>query len=185
MSKYERDGGYLNQTDTKLFVLFLLDELSYPLTEQVLTEIIAADGQVGRFDFASCLSELVEQGHVQALQLEGETYYVIEHTGHLVATELQNQLMDSIRERSRRTALRILSLHKMGAVPQVEIAPREDGRLSVTCRISAAGGKMMESTVSVSTAREAEQIKRRFLERPEETYRGILAILTGKVDYYM
>ena len=37
MSKYERDGGYLNQTDTKLFVLFLLDELSYPLTEQVLT----------------------------------------------------------------------------------------------------------------------------------------------------
>ncbi|MBP3436683.1 MAG: DUF4364 family protein [Clostridia bacterium] len=179
------DGGMTDKTEMKIFILFLMDELNYPLDYTSLSFIIGESGYVGRFDFTACFSELIEQGHIVSFENKKKTYYTVSDMGHMVATELQSSLLDSIRERSRASALRLLSLHKKGAKCRCQIKRRKDGIYEVHCRIEDKNGVLTDTTVTTSTESEAAQIKAHFKEKPEEVCRGVLAVLTGKVDYYM
>ena len=55
-----RRGVLKNNTDVKIFILFLLNALRYPITQDELTDILVADGFVGEYDVAACFSELCD-----------------------------------------------------------------------------------------------------------------------------
>lgn len=183
--KEQYDGGMSDKTEIKIFILFLLDEINYPLDYRLVHDIVSESGYVGRFDFAECFSELTELGHITTFEEEGTTYYLISPLGHMVATELQGTLLDSIRERSRTVAMRLLSLHKRGASCECRVEKRKDGKFEVRCIILEKGAVLMDTVMAVPTQSEAEQIKRHFEEKPEDVCRGVLSVLTGKIDYYM
>ena len=186
MSRREiRDGDMSDRIDIKVFILFLLDELRYPLNETVIAEMVHEHGYVGRFDFAECFSELTERGHVTEIEEEGEKQYVISPLGHSVASELQGSLHEQMREKSRISALKRLSLYRRGAKTQVTVNKESAGRYLVTCRVEDKDGVMMDATVAVSTMAEVERIKKHFGEQPEEVCRGLITLLTGQIAYYM
>ena len=91
-----RDGDMSDRIDIKVFILFLLDELRYPLNETVIAEMVHEHGYVGRFDFAECFSELCEHGHVVSDDVDGVSYYVISNTGKSVVAELFNQFRQEL-----------------------------------------------------------------------------------------
>lgn len=185
MRKKKYDGEINDKIDIKIFILFLLDELRYPLGETLIREIVSENGVIGRFDFAECFSELVELGHIIAYDDGKETLYVVSPLGHTVAAELQGSLHDSIREKSRASAMKHLSLHLRGATTEHAVEKTEDGTYLVRCAIKDAQGMMMNTTVTVTNESEANAIVSHFEEQPEEVCRGILAVLSGKIAYYM
>ena len=185
MYKQKYDGEMSDKIDIKVFILFLLDELHYPLGESMIREIVSENGVVGRFDFAECFSELVEKGHVTAHNDGNETLYVVSPLGHMVASELQGTLHDSIREKSRLSAIKRLSLHLRGAKTATSVEKTEDGTYLVHCEIKDARGVMMNTAVTVPTESEANGIVAHFSAHPEEVCRGVLSVLTGKIAYYM
>ena len=186
MYKRRYDGEMNDKIDIKVFILFLLDELRYPMGESMIREIVSENGVVGRFDFAECFSELVEKGHILAYEEEGkETLYVVSPLGHMVASELQGTLHDSIREKSRTSAMKRLSLHLRGASTSTSVEKTADGAFLVHCEIRDAQGVMMNTAVTVPTESEANAIIAHFSAQPEEVCRGVLAVLTGKIAYYM
>jgi hypothetical protein len=185
MYKKKYDGEMNDKIDIKVFILFLLDELRYPMSESVIREIVSENGVVGRFDFAECFSELVEQGHIIAYEDGGDTLYVVSPLGQMVASELQGTLHDSIREKSRASAMKRLSLHLRGAKARARVEKNAEGGYLVHCEITDQKGIMMQSAVTVPTESEANTIVSHFEEHPEEVCRGVLAVLTGKVAYYM
>ena len=185
MLKKKYDGEMDDKIDIKVFILFLLDELKYPLSESVIHEIISENGVVGRFDFAECFSELVEKGHILAYDDDGTRVYVVSPLGHMVASELQGTLHDSIREKSRASAMKRLSLHLRGASVNTSVEKTATGGYLVKCEIKDAEGVMMNTTLTVPTESEANAIVTHFNEQPEEVCRGMLAVLTGKIAYYM
>ena len=170
--------------DIKVFILFLLDELRYPLNETVIAEMVHEHGYVGRFDFAECFSELKERGHVEEFEEDGEKQYVISPLGHSVAAELQGTLHEQMREKSRISALKRLSLYRRGAKTQVTVNRESEGRYLVRCQVEDRDGVVMDATVCVSTMAEVERIKRHFSEQPEEVCRGLVTRLTGHIAYY-
>ncbi len=174
-----------NKTDVKIFILFLLDNLNYPLDFSTIDRIIGETGFVRPFDFAECFSELTEMGQVLEDTVEGETVYQISGVGRMVANELQSELLDTIRRESATAAARILSLHRRGASVSTDITEREDGKLEVTLSITDRDGILLKTSCTTSSRRTAEQIVRNFTERPEQAYRGILSVLTGEVDYLL
>ncbi len=178
------DGDMSDRIDIKIFILFLLDEMQYPLSESIISEIVHENGYVGRFDFAECFSELTERGHINVIEGEEKTYLISE-LGHSVAAELQGAIHDYIREKSRVSALKRLSLHKRGATTQVTAEKLENGRYAVRCLISDKNGVLMDTTVTVANAGEVERIKKHFSAQPEEVCRGVLSVLTGQIAYYM
>ena len=185
MYKKKYDGEMNDKIDIKVFILFLLDELRYPMSESMIREIVSENGVVGRFDFAECFSELVEKGHVTAYEDAGEVLYVVSPLGHMVASELQGTLHDSIREKSRTSAMKRLSLHLRGARTATAVEKTEDGAYLVKCEIKDAQGVMMNTAVTVPTESEAYAIVAHFSDHPEEVCRGVLSVLTGKIAYYM
>ena len=180
-----RDGDMSDRIDIKVFILFLLDELRYPLGETVIAEMVHEHGYVGRFDFAECFSELTERGHITEIEDEGEKQYVISPLGHSVASELQGTLHEYIREKSRISALKRLSLYRRGAKTDVTVTKEAEGKYLVRCVIRDKDGLMMDTTMSVPSVEEAERIKKHFNEQPEEVCRGVLTVLTGQIAYYM
>ena len=151
----------------------------------MIREIVSENGVVGRFDFAECFSELVEKGHITAYEDGKETLYVVSPLGHMVASELQGTLHDSIREKSRKSAMKRLSLHLRGASTSTSVEKTADGAFLVRCEIKDAQGVMMNTAVTVPTESEANAIVAHFSAQPEEVCRGILSVLSGKIAYYM
>lgn len=179
-----RDGDMSDRIDIKVFILFVLDELRYPLSETIISEMVYEHGYVGRFDFAECFSELTERGHITMIDGE-EKQYVISPLGHSVASELQGTLHEYIREKSRISALKRLSLYRRGAKTNVTVTETEGGKYLVRCEIHDKDGLLMDTTLSVPSVKEAERIKQHFSEQPEEVCRGVLSVLTGQIAYYL
>lgn len=173
------------KTDVKIFILFLLDNIGYPLDEETLSEIILENGYVGYFDFAECFSELTDEGHIVSADALGKSYYAISDLGHAIASELQGGILAPIREKSLRSALRILSFKKKNATLHSDVYETDEKKFCVRCRICESGRDALDVSLTLDTKEKAEQVKRNFLENPEEVYRGIMAVLSGQIDYYL
>ena len=77
------------------------------------------------------------------------------------------------------TALeRILTLVRRQRENQVEIKEVEDG-WKVTLTITDIGSDLLSLTIFMPTRKECEAIRRRFLNDPMLTYKGVFALLTG------
>ncbi len=179
------DGAMGNKTDIKIFILFLLNEINYPLDYTSIVDVISENGYVGSFDFAEAFSELCEKGHIEVKETNGERLYSIASTGRMVAEELQGELLESIREKSRKGAMRLVSLLRRGAKVRSEILPRQDGKYLFVAEMTETEGTILKNEIVVSTLRAAEHLKERFDRNPEAIYRGILSVLTGEMEYLL
>lgn len=181
----KRRGVLKNNTDVKIFILFLLNTLRYPITQDELTDIMVADGFVGEYDVAVCFSELCEMGHIYQATVDGRVTYMISPTGIEASAGLEDSLLSVIRTRSLQTATRYLSLRRRGADVQADVAVREDGRYTVSCCVSDKTGEIASFSLTIASKDEAERIRRHFIESPEAVVRGITATATGEIAYLL
>ena len=181
----KRRGVLKNNTDVKIFILFLLNTLRYPITQEELTDIMVADGFVGEYDVAVCFSELCDMGHIYHATVDGQVTYMISPTGIEASAGLEDSLLSVIRTRSLQTATRYLSLRRRGADVQAEVEMREDGRYTVSCRASDKTGEIASFSLTIASRDEAEKIRRHFIESPEAVVRGITATATGEIAYLL
>ena len=169
--------------DIKIFLLFLLDNIRYPIEYTTIMDIIAeAIGDIS-LDYDQCLGELVDMGHLLFDEVDSEKYYMISDSGRRVAAELYDSLDKEFRERSLRSAIKHISLSKSGAHIRAYIEPTESGRHRVTLEAYDTYGEAMRTTLGVNSLAEAEQIKHNFEAKPDGVYRGILFSATGKIEY--
>ncbi len=179
----QRHDGMSDPTDIKIFILFLLDSIDYPLDYSTVHDIIVQNGYVSRFDFAECFSQLREQGHILEDEKDGKVYYAISPTGKMVASELQSNLLQSIREKSLKSALRLLSFRKRNATCKSEVRERADHRYTLHCEISDPEGELLRVDLCVSSRLQAERMEKKFGKEPEEIYRRMVAVLSGDAEY--
>ena len=174
-----------NKVDIKVFILFLLDNINYPVDDETISNIVVENGYVGSFDFAECFSELLDLGHIVGDNVDGKTYYMISDTGRRVSAELEDRLLDSIREVSSKSAARILSLQSRGAHLEAAVTERPDRKFFVVCRVEEEAGTLFSFSLTVPTRTQAERITAAFKERPEKMFRGLMTVVTGDVDYLL
>lgn len=174
-----------HSTDVKIFILFLLNNMRYPLTYDEITELVTADGFVDAFDLTAAFSELQEHGHVFSEMVEGKEMFLISPKGMETSANLEDSLLTSIRKRSLQTATRYLSLHRRSATVTAKVERREDGRYSVSCCAVAPDGELASFSLTIASAAVAEQIRRHFTENPEDVIRGLTASATGELGYLL
>lgn len=170
-------------TDIKVFLLFLLEEIRYPIDRTTLIEIVSENTDEFIIDYDRCLAELSDSEHVIFDDLDGEEYYMITETGSMVARELLDSLDTEFRERSLKSAIKHMSLSKSGAKVKTAIVATDDGRYKVSVSISDMRGELFDASVTVSSHTEAERIRENFETRPESMYRLMLFSATDRIDY--
>lgn len=210
--------------EIKIFILYLLDRIGYPLSYSDLGTIIIRDGVIDYFAYCEYFCELVEAGHIVESDEDGnplpgtpcEGYadsdplhenpdgldgeikykrptgddfadknkkYVVSDTGKLIARNLsENILMSAVREKSYISAMRHLSLEKRGAVCD-QTFERSGDYFIFKCSIKDKEGVSLELAVRADTVHQLNRMRLNFDDKPDVVMRGIVALLTGNVNY--
>lgn len=182
MRKY-KEFGLNTITDLKVFILFLLDNIKYPIAESTIMNIVQDNVDDISFDYEDCLNELVKSEHLLFDEYEGIKYYMISDKGRMVSTELYDTLDAGFRERSLRTAIRYISFENTGASIKARIEDGDGGRHKITLEVRDRFGEVMKTSLTVNSLDEAEAIKANFEAKPSAVYRGILFAATGKIEF--
>lgn len=169
--------------NVKIFVLYLMENINYPLDFVTLNDIVMQTDYVMYLDFAEAFGEMLDGGLVERLTVDGEELYVATERGRCVARELKSDLLPSILDRALSAALRYLNFKKRGIVATCSVEKTEDGRFAVVCRFIERKNEIFSQRIVVDTLNRAERMKKNFDERPEAIYRGTLALMSGNVNY--
>jgi len=176
------DYKLTGKNDVKIFILFIMDSIGYPLTYDEINEICVYDDFVAYFDFAECFAELLNAGHVSEIN-DGETaLYAVSPIGKTVAATLQDRVVQPIREKAFRSALRVLSFKKRDAEISCSIS-EVDGSYLVECYIKEHKVTLMSASLMVDSKDRAERMRDNFYERPEVIFKGLSALLACEVNY--
>lgn len=169
--------------NVKIFVLYLMENINYPLDFVTLNDIVMQTDYVMYLDFAEAFHEMLDGDLLEQLEVDGEELYMVTEKGRCVARELKSDLLPSVLDRSLSAALRYLNFKKRGIVARCTVEPTEDGRFRVRCSFTEHKVCIFSQELVVDSENRAERMQKNFYERPEAIYRGVLALMAGNVNY--
>ena len=179
----------------KVFILYLLEKVGYPLDYNDLATIVIRDGFVDYFDFVTYFHELLEMGHISKIGKDSEDEneapishdhdtYTVTETGRMIAKGLADDLLlAAVREKSYISAMRHLSLEKRGAVINHDIEQVGDGTYIFHCSIKDCDGLAFDLALRADSFMQVSRMRMNFEDKPDVVYRGIVALVTGNVNY--
>ncbi len=173
-------GGMKN---VKIFVLYLLENINYPLDFPTINDIVMQTDYVMYLDFAEGFFQMVDMELIETIDFQGEQYYLITEKGRCVARELKSDILSTVLDQSLTMALRYLDFKKRKVVAKCVIEPTDDGRYNVICSFTEKEKVIFSQLLTVDTFDRARRMKDNFYERPEAIYRGVTALLAGNVNY--
>ena len=170
-------------TDIKVFLLFLLNNIGYPIDHTSVIGMVSENTEEILIDYDECLRELSDDGHLLFDEYNGEKYYMISDTGRMIASELYDNLDKEFRERSLRYAAKYASLSKSGSSIDTTVVELDGKRYKVTLSAFDSRGEVMSTSIVVNSREEAEKIRKNFEARPDGVYRGVLFSVTGRMEF--
>lgn len=171
------------KTDIKVFILFLLNNIGYPIDHNAVIGMVSENTDEIIFDYDECLRELSDDGHLLFDEYGGEKYYMISDTGRMISSQLYDSLDKEFRERSLRCAAKYTSLSKNGSEIKATVTEVEGNRFKVTMQASDSIGEILCASITVNSRIEAEKIKQNYESKPDGVYKGILFSATGLLDF--
>ena len=177
-------GAIASVRNVKIFVLYLMENINYPLDFVTINDIVMQTDYVMYLDFAEAFNGMLDSDLVEKIDIpESEPVYAITEKGRIVARELKTDILPSILDKSLSAALRYLNFKKRDIVAKCIVEKTDDGRYSVNASFTEKGVMIFNQTLVVDTVQRAEAMRQNFYERPEAIYRGVTALLAGNVNY--
>ena len=182
----------------KVFILYLLDKIGYPINYTDIGTIIIRDGLVDYFNFVENFRSLLENKLVQGIRADDtivepdedfhpdddSILYEITKKGKVVAEGLaEDLLMSAVREKSYISAMRHLSLEKRGAVIDHSAESNGDSGFIFHCTIKDKDGLALKLSLRAETYNQLRRMQMNFADKPDVVLRGITALVTGNVNY--
>lgn len=178
-----------SKRNVKIFVLYLMENIDYPLDFTTLNDIVMQTDYVMYLDFAEGFHEMLDAGLILEFEEGGSKYYYVSDKGRCVAQELHSDILSSILDQSLACALRYLDFKKRGIEAHCSSEKRLDGKYNVTCTFTqkkpgeSERDVIFTTTITVDSHNRAERMKENFRDRPEAIYRGVIALLSGNVNF--
>lgn len=172
-----------SMNNVKIFILYLMQNVGYPLDFVSINDMVMQTDYVMYLDFAVAFNELLDAGLVAKIEGGEEELYEVTENGKIVATELKSDVLGVILDKALYAALRYLDFKKRGVTVKFNVEKTEDGRYKIEASFIEKGVCIFSQSLLVDSLERAEQMKKNYYERPEALYKGVLAILSGNVNY--
>ncbi len=171
--------------NVKIFILYLMQNINYPLDYVTLNDIVMQNDYVMYLDFAESFHEMLDAGLIveECKNEAGDPMYIVTDRGMIVATELKSEILTSLLDKSLECALRYLDFKKRDIKVSARIEEREDGRYNVVCIIKEKNQPIMQNSVVVDTLNRAKRMEDNFRDHPEVVYKGVMALLSGNINF--
>ncbi len=172
------------KSDIKIFILYLLMQLERPLDYVTLHDICVQDEFVNQFDFVEEFYELLDIKALEMTKGEGDTETVrLTRKGRDTAEMMKDRILPEILDHAVRSALQLISFKARGLTAHSSIEESGEGKYTLTCTVGGTGGAALETKLVLESKRQAERMRINFDERSEFIYRGIMALLSGNMNY--
>lgn len=168
-------GGLYSSKDIKILICYMLAGTGEAMPRQAVLDVIAGDGMANFFEASAAIDELIR---LKNLEEKPDGSLTVTPTGAEAASTLSRSIPYTLRDRSVKAALQLLSRIRRERENAVEIEKNGTGCL-VTCRIGDKAEPLLTLSLTVADEFQAQLIRENFLEQPELLYRSVLAILTG------
>ena len=173
-----------NKRNVKIFVLYLMENINYPMDFITLNDVVMQTDYIMYLDFAEAFHTMLDDGLIEIVgEQDTEKTYDITEKGRMVAESLHSDILSSILEKSLAAALRYLDFKSRGTETKCEFHRREDGRYDFSCSLIEKGEVIFATSLVIDSADRAARLKENFQDRPEVIYRGVHALLAGNMNY--
>lgn len=169
-------GFIRDKLEIKFLILYIAARVSEPVRLAELQELTMCDDGIDYFDFAECLSDLVNTQHIK---LEDERY-AITPKGLRNSEICESSLPYSVRIRADKNLAQHHKLTLRRNQVQSYVVERENGTYTVQLRLRDDVDSVMELDLMVATEEMAKDLAERFRKDPEVLYSRILGALFGQ-----
>lgn len=171
-------------SDIRLFILFLLKHIGYPLEFNLLCDAATIDGIVDVFDFSEQFAYLLELGNITEISEDGTEKYIISEQGMRIIDNLEGTLLHSLRDYCLKRALTLLDFKKRGA--QVNISSyKRDEKYYVAVKVTENGLNKIDLEIEADNEDLQRKMTENFKEKPDLIYRGIVSLMSGDINYLL
>ena len=166
--------GFIHERlDIKIFILFVLRRLPGAVDGETLRGLCQCDDGIGYFDYADCLSELVENGNVE----ETEDGYVITEMGASNAEAVERTLPYSVRAKAQKLIAPVEERLRRAAMITAEHETGEAG-CRVTLAMSDGKGEVVRVELLCSGEEQARRMEKNFRRNAENYYQKLVELLS-------
>ena len=168
-------GGLYNSQEIKILICYMLMGAGEPMSRQAVQEILFGNGMANFFEITGAIDELIRLNNLTEKE---DGALELTETGRQAAGTLSGMIPYTLRERSVKSALQMLTRIRRERENSVTIEKLEHG-YNITCTINDHRQPLMSFTLLVADQLQANMIKDNFLDNPVLLYRTMLAVLTG------
>ena len=162
----------------KLIVLYLLNEVDFPMTTAQISEFILEQEYTTFFKLKEALDEMVESDFLKVEDTHNRTLYhltvegakTIEFFGNKISPAIQEDIEAFLKEKH-------YDLKEESGVKANYFFNEEEGEYHVRCRIVENSSNLIDLKLVVPTEKEAEAIVNGWLTDYEEIYAMLLSKL--------
>lgn len=173
-----RHGFIHDKLEIKCVILYVLSRTVSPIDFATVTELSLCDDGIEYFDFAQCLAELVESEH---LSLE-DGLYAITAKGIRNSEICESSLPYTVRMKSEKNLSELNAILRRKAEVRAEISPLRNGFHTLRLLLDDHEGNLMTLDLLTATTESAKDLSKNFLAHPDVIYKGIVKLLTEKIE---
>ena len=168
-----------NKIEIKVYILYVLKNIGYPVEFNKLHDTITADEPVSTFAFSECFSELLDAENVECIVGDDQSEaYMITQKGINVCDGLLYMLIPSVQKTAFEAALRLVWFEQKGIATQTTIT-RNNECFDFSFTITQKGDQIFNLTLNNQSQQHAAALQEKVNQNPEYFYRSIMALLNG------
>ena len=162
----------------KLIILYMLNEVDFPMTTSQISEFILEQEYTTFFKLKESLDEMVAADLLMVEETHNRTLYhltkegarTVEYFGNKISPAIQEDIEQFLREKH-------YDLKEESGVKSNYFFDEENGEYHVRCRLVENGSNLLDLKLIVPTEKEAQAIANAWLKDYEEIYAMLLAKL--------
>ena len=170
----QRLGFIHDMMDVKVLILYVAARSNYPMTSQEIYELCYQDDCLSYFDVCTALPQLVESGHIRALE---EDRYEITEKGIADGKLTEDSIVYTVRQKAENAVSRFNRQLRRSSFVKTQIIPRESGEMSVVMSLDDEKGNLMTLELLAPNQRQAVRLGRLFEKKAEVIYNLTMAEL--------
>ncbi len=169
-------GGMRSKTEIRTLICYMLKSVGSPMRKDTIVNALMEKGLANYFETSSSFDDLVRNGNIELTDADKKLYKNTSN-GDMIATQLEDTLAPTVKERAIDCALSLLRQEQIESENKVTITKCENG-YNVTCKISGGDMELLSFTLYVPDITQARLIRKNFYKNPDMFYSVMIAMLT-------
>ena len=169
-------GGMRSKTEIRTLICYMYKSVGAPMSKDAVVNALMEKGLANYFETSASFDDLFKNGNIEITDPDKELYYITAN-GDMIATQLEDTLAPTVRERATECALSLLKREQIESENKVTIEKCDNG-FNVVCRISGGEMDLLSFRLYVPDITQARLIRKNFYKNPDMFYAVMIAMLT-------